>query len=137
MPRIPDDLDLPPRQTLTFAQQLLDDGLAFNAHEVLESAWKNGPFAEKMLWQGLAQYAVGVTHLQRGNPKGARTLLTRAIGRLEAHQRGDSSPTAEFPYDIDGPGIIAHARLLLDALDRGEPITEADLATRLCLPRRD
>ncbi|MBF6357925.1 DUF309 domain-containing protein [Nocardia higoensis] len=131
VPRIPDDLNLPPQQTLTFAQQLFDDGLAFNAHEVLEAAWKNGPFAEKMLWQGLAQYAVGITHLQRGNPKGARTLLTRAIGRLEAQLRGDSSPTAAFPYDIDGSGIIAHARRLLGALDRGEPITEADLATRL------
>jgi len=137
VPQIPDDLDLPPQQTLTFAQQLLDDGLAFNAHEVLESAWKNGPFAEKMLWQALAQYAVGITHLQRGNPKGARTLLTRAIRRLEAYLRGDSSPTTEFPYDIDGPGIIAHAQQLLDALDRDAPITDADLAATLCLPRRD
>ncbi len=86
-----------------------------------------------MLWQGLAQYAVGITHLQRGNPKGARTLLTRAIGRLEAHQRGDSS-SAGLPYRIDGPGIIAHARRLLDTLDRGVPLADADLVTTLCLP---
>lgn len=126
VPRIPDDLNLPPQQTLTLAQQLFDDGLAFNAHEVLEAAWKNGPFAEKMLWQGLAQYAVGITHIQRGNPKGARTLLLRAIGRLEAHQRENSSP-----YDIDGPGIIGHARRLLDALDAEEPLAEADLVPTL------
>ncbi|WP_280504481.1 DUF309 domain-containing protein [Nocardia farcinica] len=155
VPRIPDDLNLPPQQTLTFAQQLLNDGLAFNAHEVLEAAWKNGPFAEKMLWQGLAQYAVGITHIQRGNPKGARTLLTRAIGRLESHQRGNSSadspaadrspgdaeritagppedaPATDLPHGIDGPGIIAHARRLLAALERGEPLTDADLVTAL------
>ena len=33
--RVPDDLDLPPDETLAYAQRLLDDGLAFNAHEVL------------------------------------------------------------------------------------------------------
>src|SRR6185312_15550274 len=41
--RIPDDLALPPAETLAYAQDLLDRGLAFNAHEVLEAAWKNGP----------------------------------------------------------------------------------------------
>ena len=38
VPRIPDDLVLPPAETLAYAQDLLDRGLAFNAHEVLESA---------------------------------------------------------------------------------------------------
>ncbi|WP_280227688.1 DUF309 domain-containing protein [Nocardia farcinica] len=134
VPRIPDDLELPPEQSLSYAQQLLDDGLAFNAHEVLEAAWKNGPFAEKMLWQGLAQYAVGITHIQRGNAKGARTLLTRAIGRLEAYLRGDSSqpPRADYPYGVDGRGLIEHGRALLAALDAGTEITAADLAPRLC-----
>ena len=41
--RIPDDLALAPAETLAYAQELLDRGLAFNAHEVLEAAWKNGP----------------------------------------------------------------------------------------------
>ena len=45
VPRIPDDLDLPPEESLRYAQDLLDRGLAFNAHEVLEAAWKNGPDA--------------------------------------------------------------------------------------------
>lgn len=121
--RIPDDLDLPPDETLDYAQRLLDQGLAFNAHEVLEAAWKNGPFAERMLWQGLAQYAVGLTHIQRGNPKGARTLLERAIGRLAAE------PPA--PYRIDTAGLIAHARTLLARLDAGDHIDEDTLFPRL------
>lgn len=119
VPRIPDDLNLPPQQTLSYAQQLLDDGLAFNAHEVLEAAWKNGPFAERMLWQGLAQYAVGLTHIQRDNPKGARTLLTRAVTRLRAYAPDPSTP---LPYGIDSAGLIAHAETLLAALERGTPI---------------
>ncbi|WP_227997995.1 DUF309 domain-containing protein [Nocardia australiensis] len=124
VPRIPDDLNLPPQQTLSYAQQLLDEGLAFNAHEVLEAAWKNGPFAERMLWQGLAQYAVALTHIQRGNPKGARTLLTRAITRLTDYQSDDSRETdIAFPYEIDGPGLIAHAKSLLAELDSATAIS--------------
>jgi hypothetical protein len=71
VPRIPDDLELSPAETLAYAQDLLDRGLAFNAHEVLEAAWKNGPDDEKPLWQGLAQLVVGITHVQRGNVNGA------------------------------------------------------------------
>lgn len=76
-----------------------------------------------MLWQGLAQYAVGLTHIQRGNPKGARTLLERAIGRLAAE------PPA--PYRIDTAGLIAHARTLLARLDAGDHIDEDTLFPRL------
>lgn len=125
--RIPDDLELPPQQTLTFAQQLLDDGLAFNAHEVLEAAWKNGPFAERMLWQALAQFAVGLTHIQRGNPKGARTLLARAVSRLTAYRPEGQ----QAPYDIDLAGLIAHAESLLATLEAGGEPAEADLRPRL------
>ncbi|NNH74162.1 DUF309 domain-containing protein [Nocardia uniformis] len=123
VPRIPDDLELPPAETLAYAQQLLDDGLAFNAHEVLEAAWKQGPFAERMLWQGLAQYAVGLTHIQRGNRKGARTLLERAVQRLAAF--------GPPPYGIDSDGLMAHAAGLLAVLDTDEPLPEERLRVRL------
>ncbi|MEC3913960.1 DUF309 domain-containing protein [Nocardia sp. CDC160] len=125
VPRIPDDLELPPAETLDYAQRLIDDGLAFNAHEVLEAAWKNGPFAEKSLWQGLAQFAVGLTHIQRGNPKGARTLLERAAQRLAAY--------GPAPYDIDSAGLLACADALLTALDQGNPVSENDLRPRLTI----
>ncbi|WP_460721796.1 DUF309 domain-containing protein [Nocardia heshunensis] len=125
IPRIPDDLDLPPADTLDYAQQLLDAGLAFNAHEVLEAAWKNGPFAEKSLWQALAQFAVGLTHIQRGNPKGARTLLERATQRLSSY--------GAAPYDIDSPGLIALAQGLLTMLEQGKPISEKELRPQLTI----
>ena len=111
MPRIPDDLFLPPAESLSYAQDLLDRGLAFNAHEVLEAAWKNGPQDQRNLWQGLAQLAVGITHVQRGNIKGACALLDRAAARLT-----DSRPA---PYGIDVDGLVAYARALIADLETG------------------
>jgi predicted metal-dependent hydrolase len=82
VPTMPDDLDVPPADALQLAQQLLDDGFPFHAHEVLEAAWKAAPDTERELWRGLAQLAVGLTHDRRGNTTGAARLLTRAADRI-------------------------------------------------------
>ncbi len=82
VPRIPDDLRLPPDATLARAQQLIDSGEFFAAHEVLEAAWKDAPPPERGLWRALAQLAVGLTHAQRGNHVGAAALLLRAAAGL-------------------------------------------------------
>jgi len=79
---IPDDLSLSPGEAIALAEQLLDSGRPFQAHEVLEASWKSAPAAERDLWQGLAQVAVGLTHARRGNERGAVALLTRGAGRL-------------------------------------------------------
>ena len=123
---IPDNLQLPPVETLAYAQDLLDRGLAFNAHEVLEAAWKNGPDEERTLWQGLAQLAVGITHVQRGNLKGAITLLRRASGRLSR----DAVPA---PYAIDAKGLADFADALINYLASGAEITAECLRPRLLL----
>ncbi|MEO6793922.1 MAG: DUF309 domain-containing protein [Mycobacterium sp.] len=121
---VPDDLALPPAQTLAYAQLLLDDGLAFNAHEVLEAAWKHGPEAERELWQGLAQLAVGVTHVQRGNVTGAVSLLRRGAERLA----GVSAPP---PYGIDIAGLLGFAAGLADDLAAGVEIAPQRLHPQL------
>ncbi|CQD18039.1 hypothetical protein BN970_03935 [Mycolicibacterium conceptionense] len=83
--RIPDDLELSPAETLAYAQDLLDRGQAFGAHEVLEAAWKSGPERERaLLAQGAGAAAVGITHVQRGNRTGAAALLRRASARLSS-----------------------------------------------------
>lgn len=122
--RIPDDLELPPVETLAYAQDLLDRGLAFNAHEVFEAAWKNGPDEERTLWQGLAQLAVGITHIQRGNLKGAITLLRRASGRLSRYD-------VPAPYAIDAEGLAGFADVLINYLADGAEITADCLRPRL------
>lgn len=124
VPRIPDDLRLSPAETLRYAQDLLDRGQAFGAHEVLESAWKDGPDSERALWQGLAQLAVGITHVQRGNPTGAATLLRRAAGRLRPIE-------LPAPYGIDVAGLIDRAQVLADDLDGGRDIAPDRLRIRL------
>src|SRR6516164_8129015 len=39
--RIPDDLVLPPGESLQLAQELVDADRPFHAHEVLEASWKS------------------------------------------------------------------------------------------------
>ena len=128
VPRIPDDLKLPPAETLAYAQDLLDRGLAFNAHEVLEAAWKNGPDDEKTLWQSLAQLMVGITHVQRGNVKGAITVLRRASAGLA--QGGKPAP-----YAIDVAGLVDNADGLIDDLAANAVITPERLRPRLLVVR--
>lgn len=103
VPRVPDDLVLPPAEALVEAQRLLDEGLPFHAHEVLEASWKSAPAPERDLWQGLAQLCVGLTHAARGNASGAARLLDRAAARLEAYA---DNP----PHGIAVGALVAWAR---------------------------
>jgi uncharacterized protein len=103
VPGLPDDLHLDPQQSLAEAQRLLDAGFPFQAHEVLEAAWKSAPDAERDLWQGLAQLAVGLTHALRGNSAGAAALLARGADRLSGYAGTD-------PYGVDVAGLVGWAR---------------------------
>ena len=101
--RIPDDLLLAPAEALSLAQNLLDTGRPFHAHEVLEASWKAAPAAERDLWQGLAQIAVGLTHARRGNAHGAAALLRRGAGRVAGY-------AGRAPHGIDAAGVSGTAR---------------------------
>ena len=82
--RAPEGVVRTPAQSLAEAQELLDAGRPFHAHEVLEDAWKSAPEADRQLWRGLAQLAVGLTHAARGNARGAATLLRPGRGQHRA-----------------------------------------------------
>ena len=101
--RAPEGVVREPDHALAEAQELLDAGRPFHAHEVLEDAWKSGPDAERQLWRGLAQLAVGLTHAMRGNVRGAETLLDRGAGNIAPYA---SAP----PHGIDVAGLVAWAR---------------------------
>lgn len=100
--RVDEDVVLPPAESLREAQRLLDGGFPFHAHEVLEGAWKSGPDDERPFWQGLAQLAVGLTHAQRGNRRGAVSLLRRGADTV-----------------VDAEGVAAWARTRAETAEAG------------------
>lgn len=122
--QIPEDLDLSPAESLAYSQRLIDQGLAFYAHEVLEGAWKSGPSTEKPMWQGLAQLAVGITHVQRGNLGGAAALLRRARERLDHIAR-------PAPHSVDLVGLIDYADGLIHDLAAGADVSAERLRPTL------
>jgi predicted metal-dependent hydrolase len=99
--------------------------MPFHAHEVLEATWKAAPDAERDLWQGLAQLAVGLTHALRGNSSGAATLLRRGADRVAGY-------VDEPPYGIDVAGLLEWARSLAAQLSDGSPDVVELGAPRLC-----
>jgi uncharacterized protein len=101
--RAPEGIVREPARALAEAQELLDAGRPFHAHEVLEDAWKSAVGEERQLWRGLAQLAVGLTHAARGNPRGAATLLDRGAGTIAPY-------AAAPPHGIDVAGLAAWAR---------------------------
>jgi hypothetical protein len=111
VPRVPDDFVLPPGEALLEAQRLLDAGRPFHAHEVLEATWKAADARERALWQGLAQLAVGLTHLDRGNAPGAAALLRRGRDRIAGYRPA--------PYGIDVPALVSWATAGAERLDTG------------------
>jgi len=121
---VPDDLALPPDEALVEAQRLLDAGRPFHAHEVLEAAWKSAPEAERDLWQGLAQLAVGLTHALRGNTVGAPTLLRRGADRISGY-------ADRPPHRIDVTGLLDWARTLAGQLEDSSNVG-APTVPKLC-----
>jgi uncharacterized protein len=111
--------ELPPEPggVLALAQQLLDAGRPFEAHEVLEEQWKRTEGPDRVLWRALAQLCVAYTHQLRGNPVGARRLAERSADLLHEF-------TGPVPGDLDRPGLIAYARAL--------QTSEASEPPRLC-----
>jgi hypothetical protein len=124
--RIPDDLSLRPADALALAQGLLDTGRPFPAHEVLEASWKQAPQPERELWRGLAQIAVGLTHAQRGNPRGAITLLRRGAERVSQYR-------GRAPHGIDARGVAQAGLELADRIANSglDGIAGPDLRIRL------
>jgi uncharacterized protein len=113
--RAPEGIVRPPERSLAEAQLLLDAGRPFHAHEVLEDAWKSAPEAERQLWRGLAQLAVGLTHAARGNSRGAATLLDRGAGNLAIYAQ-------EPPHGIAVAGLVAWGRALADDAAAGREL---------------
>ena len=110
---------LPRDQALIEAERLIQQGAPFYAHEVLEGPWHLAEPAERAFWQGLAQVAVGLTHIQRGNAVGARSLLRSGADKLESYEDGHEGVAVSR--------VVATARALAYRVEAGETPTADDL----------
>ncbi|KQS00591.1 hypothetical protein ASG12_06835 [Williamsia sp. Leaf354] len=105
VPRAPEGVVRSVSETIEQAQELLNSGRPFHAHEVFEDAWKaarDRGAHDAELWKSLAQLAVGLTHRLRGRPVGADRLLRRGAQGLRPF-------TADPPYGLDVAGLVAWA----------------------------
>lgn len=116
--RQPEGVERSPEQTLSEAQQLLDDGKPFHAHEVLEDAWKSAAEPQRALWRGMAQLAVGITHAARGNSTGAQSLLRRGAASIRDY-------ADQPPHGIDVAGLVDWAEGLAQGLDNRRDLPDA------------
>ncbi|MFJ8329893.1 DUF309 domain-containing protein [Streptomyces sp. NPDC094437] len=120
--RQPEGVVRAPELTVVEAQELLDAGKPFHAHEVFEDAWKSGPEAERGLWRALAQVAVGLTHAARGNLTGGVRLLRRGAGNVEEWARETGSAR---PYGMDLDGVVRWARALAAEVEATGVVVDA------------
>lgn len=83
-----------PSLAMEEARLLFEQHAFFACHEVLEGVWRQtaGPLRE--LYRGLIQLAVGLYHAQRGNLRGARTVLRRGLERVQGY------PAVCLGYDL-------------------------------------
>ncbi|HUK69413.1 MAG TPA: DUF309 domain-containing protein [Streptosporangiaceae bacterium] len=127
-PGTPDDLELPAATALAEAQRLIDADRPFHAHEVLEASWKVAAPAERDLWQGLAQIAVGLTHAHRGNSSGAVALLRRGADGIRPY--GASAASA---YGVDVARAVMETERLAERIERHglDGLPPSDLHPRL------
>ena len=102
-------------ESLTEAYRLLAEGRPFHAHEVLEDAWKSAPEAERALWRGLAQLAVGMTHAARGNAVGGARLIERGA-------MGIAPYAAVSPHGVDVPAVLEWCENARAQISRTAPI---------------
>jgi hypothetical protein len=111
----PEGIARTPRESLLEADRLLHEGRPFHAHEVLEDAWKAAPAAERELWRGLAQLAVGITHAARGNAAGAARLLERGAGNISRYE-----PIR--PHGLDLAAVLNWSVRAVDRVGQGTPV---------------
>jgi uncharacterized protein len=88
----------------------------FPAHEAWETCWKQvKETTEAEFFKGLSQLGAGYTHLLRGNPHGAYTLLRRGAGRILRYE----SPHREVDVTSLGETAMAQADVIEGAEDGG------------------
>jgi uncharacterized protein len=133
VPVIPDDLRVTPAEAAELGGRLLAEGYPFQAHEVFEAAWKSLPGPERELWRGLAQIAVGLTHVRRGNAKGALALLGRGARHTRENGRTGAVDGAIDTAGVDAEYVAAQADAIAARIEEHglAAVAPSDLRLRL------
>jgi uncharacterized protein len=104
---------LPIEENHRLGREHFNAGRFFPAHEAWESAWKQArDTSDAEFYKGLSQLGAGYTHLLRGNPHGAATLMRRGAGRIAAYPVGHRG--------IDTASVSDAARADAQAVERGD-----------------
>ena len=74
--------DEPLPQSVRHGLALFNRGAYYRCHDVLEEAWRAEEREVRWLYQGILQLAIALYHIQRGNGRGAMTMLARADGKF-------------------------------------------------------
>jgi predicted metal-dependent hydrolase len=92
-------------------QRAFNRGEFYEAHEFWEEVWNEIDDPERQWVQGMIQIATGLHKLTRDRPDVCRTLLVKALAKLEGASELDG-------YDL--PRLREDAAALLAAIDRRE-----------------
>jgi predicted metal-dependent hydrolase len=104
---------------------LYERGEYFEAHEVMEEAWKREQSGVRELYQGLIQASVACYHVRVGNGAGALKMIAAACPKLAAHRHE--------PCGVDLDALIAGLERLGNEIRSGAPLPTIDLPR----PERD
>jgi predicted metal-dependent hydrolase len=83
------------------AVELFNAGRYFESHEVWERLWLRAAGTDRLLLQGLIQAAAAMLHLERGNLRGARSLVGKSWMNL-----------ANAPDRFMGVSLVGFAKAL-------------------------
>jgi len=97
--------------------RLFNEREFFDAHEIWEEAWQEYRGDDRTFLQALIQIAAGFYHAQCGNPKGARSQVSKGLAKLAPyaprHQTIDSGTLLRsveewlMTYETNSPAVIA------------------------------
>ncbi|GBC72878.1 hypothetical protein HRbin04_00273 [archaeon HR04] len=104
-----DERSLSKEERMMYARDLFNAERYWEAHEVLEGAWKDSKGDEKELIQGIILVCAALVHAQKAEYDICISILARALEKLQG------KPHRYHGLDIEG--MVKRIRMVLDSKD--------------------
>ncbi|MEJ2698753.1 MAG: DUF309 domain-containing protein [Desulfuromonadales bacterium] len=117
------DCTQPPAPQLLQGIREFNSGAYFACHETLEDIWISEERPIRRLYQGILQVAAALLHLERGNFRGAVTLLDKGAANLK--------PFTPLCQQLDVAGLLREVGKLREELEILGPERFRELNRRL------